>query len=260
MSDPFLPLRLQEAARLAAEWPGVDAAFLTTVGTDSRRLPGCAVRGADGPNFDGHDLSPPLARERGAARRWSAGRWLIRCRNCESRIPGWRWADWRRAWRSRFTGPLIALTGSNGKTTLKEMIAAILRRRGPVLATEGNLNNDIGVPLTLLRLRAEHAYAVIEMGANHPGEIAYLTGFGATRCGDHQQCRSLSSGRLRRCGRRSAGQGRDFSRTGLDRRRDHQPRRSVMPILGGSESGPADRRFRPGSAGGGQRQDAGPGE
>ena len=79
------------------------------------------------------------------------------------------------AWRSRFTGPLIALTGSNGKTTLKEMIAAILRRRGSTLATEGNLNNEIGVPLTLLRLTGEHAYAVIEMGANHPGEIAELT-------------------------------------------------------------------------------------
>ena len=80
------------------------------------------------------------------------------------------------SWRTRFTGPLIALTGSNGKTTLKEMLAAILRRRGSTLATEGNLNNDIGVPLTLLRLNAEHGYAVIEMGANHHGEIAYLTG------------------------------------------------------------------------------------
>jgi UDP-N-acetylmuramoyl-tripeptide--D-alanyl-D-alanine ligase len=69
----------------------------------------------------------------------------------------------------------VAVTGSNGKTTVKEMIAAILGRRGPVLATQGNLNNEIGVPLTLARLSREHQGAVIEMGANHAGEIAYLT-------------------------------------------------------------------------------------
>jgi UDP-N-acetylmuramoyl-tripeptide--D-alanyl-D-alanine ligase len=81
-------------------------------------------------------------------------------------------------WRSRFAMPLAALTGSNGKTTVKEMVAAILaghcKDRGAVLATEGNLNNDIGMPLTLLRLRERHRYAVIEMGMNHAGEIDYL--------------------------------------------------------------------------------------
>jgi len=80
------------------------------------------------------------------------------------------------AWRAHYAVPMAAVTGSNGKTTTKEMIAAILSRRGAVLATRGNLNNDIGVPLTLLRLRDEHRFAVIEMGANHAGEIAYLTG------------------------------------------------------------------------------------
>ena len=83
------------------------------------------------------------------------------------------------SWRLRFALPLIALTGSNGKTTVKEMIAAVLRRacagQDQVLATKGNLNNDIGVPLTLLGLRAPHRYAVIEMGMNHAGEIRYLT-------------------------------------------------------------------------------------
>jgi UDP-N-acetylmuramoyl-tripeptide--D-alanyl-D-alanine ligase len=69
----------------------------------------------------------------------------------------------------------VGITGSNGKTTVKEMTAAILGRRGPALVTRGNLNNDIGVPLTLARLGLEHGTAVIEMGANHPGEIAYLT-------------------------------------------------------------------------------------
>ena len=79
-----------------------------------------------------------------------------------------------RHWRERCAARVVAITGSNGKTTLKEMTAAILARRGPVLATRGNLNNDIGLPLTLLRLRDE-PFAVVEMGANHPGEIDYLT-------------------------------------------------------------------------------------
>ncbi len=83
------------------------------------------------------------------------------------------------ACRAELAIPVLAVTGSNGKTTVKEMLAAILARRGAVLATRGNLNNDIGVPLTLLRLRPEHRYAVIEMGANHPGEIAYVAGLTA---------------------------------------------------------------------------------
>lgn len=79
------------------------------------------------------------------------------------------------AWRAQQSLPVVAVTGSNGKTTTKQMLAAILATRGPVLATAGNLNNHIGVPLTLLGLRAEHRSAVIEMGANHAGEIALLT-------------------------------------------------------------------------------------
>lgn len=82
------------------------------------------------------------------------------------------------AWRQRFDLPLIGLTGSNGKTTVKEMLSAILGVKGEVLATLGNLNNDLGVPLTLLRLRKTHDYAVIEMGANHFDEIAFLTDIG----------------------------------------------------------------------------------
>jgi UDP-N-acetylmuramoyl-tripeptide--D-alanyl-D-alanine ligase len=80
-------------------------------------------------------------------------------------------------WRERFTLPLIAVTGSNGKTTVTQMIAAILRAWKPdeTLATQGNFNNDIGLPLTVLRLRPEHRVAVLELGMNHPGEIAYLS-------------------------------------------------------------------------------------
>jgi UDP-N-acetylmuramoyl-tripeptide--D-alanyl-D-alanine ligase len=79
-------------------------------------------------------------------------------------------------WRAQFTLPLIAVTGSNGKTTVTQMIASILRAHAgnDALSTQGNLNNDIGVPLTLFNLRAHHRIAVVELGMNHPGEIAYL--------------------------------------------------------------------------------------
>lgn len=77
------------------------------------------------------------------------------------------------AWRSKAPVSVVGVTGSNGKTTVKEMVAAILSVNANTLFTKGNLNNDIGVPLTLLRLNEQHRYAVIEMGANHPGEIEY---------------------------------------------------------------------------------------
>ena len=77
--------------------------------------------------------------------------------------------------REQYQGSLIAVTGSNGKTTTKEIIKAILRQKGPALATIGNLNNEIGVPLTLLDFDGTQQYAVVEMGANHQGEIAYCT-------------------------------------------------------------------------------------
>jgi len=82
-------------------------------------------------------------------------------------------------WRGQFKFPVVGITGSNGKTTVKEMLTAILRERSGsddgVLSTQGNFNNDIGMPLTLLKLRAQHRFAVIEMGMNHRGEIDYLT-------------------------------------------------------------------------------------
>ncbi len=127
-----------------------------------------------GPRFDAHELLPaqpdlPVAG-------------LVVERPVDHPAPQIVVDDTRRAlgrlaaaWRQRCPARVIALTGSNGKTTVKEMLAAIFSRVGPTLATVGNLNNDIGVPLTLLRLRPEHDWAVIEMGANHPGEIAWLT-------------------------------------------------------------------------------------
>ena len=79
-----------------------------------------------------------------------------------------------RDWRREFNGIVIGITGSNGKTTVKEMTGAIMSQLGPCLVTQGNLNNHIGVPLTLCRLESMQRCAVIEMGANHPGEIAHL--------------------------------------------------------------------------------------
>ena len=81
------------------------------------------------------------------------------------------------AWRAQFSYPIVGVAGSNAKTTVKEMIAAILERSGSTLSTRGNLNNHIGVPLTLYRLEPAHRHAVIEIGANHPGEVAALVAF-----------------------------------------------------------------------------------
>lgn len=126
-----------------------------------------------GERFDAHDFVPQVAGKASAA---LVAHWV------DADIPQVEVDDVRlalgrlaAAWRKQFNKPLIGLTGSNGKTTLKEMLTAILSLQGRTLATAGNLNNDLGMPLTLLRLRAEDAFAVIEMGANHFGEIDYLT-------------------------------------------------------------------------------------
>jgi UDP-N-acetylmuramoyl-tripeptide--D-alanyl-D-alanine ligase len=87
------------------------------------------------------------------------------------------------AWRTRFAGRVIGVTGSNGKTTTKDLLACLLGAAGPVLATRGNLNNELGLPLTLLGLRSAHARAVIEMGASRPGDIARLAALAAPHVG-----------------------------------------------------------------------------
>lgn len=147
------------------------------VSTDTRTLNvGQLFFALNGPNFDGHDVLAQ-ARDRGAVA-------AVVSRQVDDVLPQLLVSDTRLAlgqlagaWRQQFKGKLIALTGSNGKTTVKEMLASILACKGEVLATAGNFNNDIGMPLTLLRLRPEqHQFAVIEMGANHRGEIAYLSG------------------------------------------------------------------------------------
>ena len=157
---------------------GSGAERFTGISTDSRSVrPGDLYIALRGDRFDGHAFID-AAIDAGAAAV------LTEVFPEHVRVPTLWVPDTRRAlgalaggWRRRFECPLIAVTGSNGKTTAKEMIAAILVAHlgaEAAFATRGNFNNDIGVPLTLLRLRDEDRYAVIEMGANHSGEIAAL--------------------------------------------------------------------------------------
>ena len=151
------------------------------VHTDTRTLrPGDLFVALKGERFDAAAFLPDAAKQGAVAALCdaSAEESLL-----ESGLPGVLVPDARRAlgelahaWRRRFDGPLIAVTGSNGKTTVTQMIASILCawQGDAALATQGNFNNDIGVPLTLLRLRPEHKVAVVELGMNHPGEIAQL--------------------------------------------------------------------------------------
>ncbi|MBT6274263.1 MAG: UDP-N-acetylmuramoyl-tripeptide--D-alanyl-D-alanine ligase, partial [Chromatiales bacterium] len=91
-------------------------------------------------------------------------------------------------WRERFDIPVLGITGSNGKTTVKNMLAAIVGRRAAVMSTPGNFNNEIGLPLTLMTLGEEHRYAVVELGANHLGEIAHLAAMAGPQVGVITQC------------------------------------------------------------------------
>jgi UDP-N-acetylmuramoyl-tripeptide--D-alanyl-D-alanine ligase len=173
-------MHLSEAARmLGVPFDGADADVLR-VSTDSRTIqPGDLFIALRGEKFDGGAFAAQALRQ-GAVGvvldHTQAPDIASALRVDDTRLALGRLAA---AWRQRFTLPLVAITGSNGKTTVKEMLAAILRvEAGPdaaVLNTEGNLNNDIGLPLMLLRLRDRHQFAVLEMGMNHAGEIAYLT-------------------------------------------------------------------------------------
>ncbi len=167
-------LRLSElSVPLQARLRGADLS-ITGVTTDSRRVaPGDLFVALQGERFDGHDFLQAVA-EAGAVA-------AVVSRDVDTPLALLQVADTQRALgqlgafnRSLFSAPLIAITGSAGKTTAKNLIAAVLSRRGPVLATQGNLNNEIGVPLTLLQLAPEHVFAVIEMGACRQGDVAWL--------------------------------------------------------------------------------------
>jgi len=175
--EPMMSLR-EAATAIGARVIGEDVRF-GSVSTDSRTLKrGALFVALSGERFDGHRFIG-AAKERGAAaaivQEPGASRGELPFLVVESS----RFALGRLAahWRGRFDIPLVAVAGSNGKTTVKEMIAAILRAHfgePHTLANEGNLNNDIGLPLTLLKLRGDHQAAVVELGMNHPGETATL--------------------------------------------------------------------------------------
>ena len=161
---------------------GRDSAF-TNVTSDSRACAAgelfVALRGA---RFDGHDFVAAAA-ERGVSG-------AVVERYLDVAIPQILVSDVLNAlqaaaaqWRRNFNCPVVGVAGSNGKTTTKEMVAAILSQRGPCLATRGTLNNHIGVPMTLLGLTEQHRSAVIEIGANHPGEVAALTAMASPSIG-----------------------------------------------------------------------------
>lgn len=152
-----------------------------SVSIDSRAIkPGQLYVAIKGPRFDGNDFIAE-AEQAGAiasivlptAQATKAHIVVNDTRLALAQLAG----AWRNAWASSAANPpaVVGVTGSNGKTTVKEMVAAVLSVKDEVLFTQGNLNNDIGVPLTLLRLDGQHRYAVIEMGANHAGEIAYTS-------------------------------------------------------------------------------------
>ncbi len=161
------------AQALAARMVSTDCRF-DGVSIDSRNIkPGQLFVALAGPRFDGHDYLNDVA-AKGAVGA------LVQREVADSTLPQLLVADTRLALgqlgalnRAAFDKPVAAVTGSSGKTTVKELLAGILRTRGPVLATRGNLNNDFGAPLTLLELAAEHTAAVIELGASRIGEIAY---------------------------------------------------------------------------------------
>lgn len=168
-----MKLSLSETARIVkGRMVGPDLGF-SSVSIDTRSMrQGDLFVAIAGQKFDAHDFLETAANQGAVA--------AILARETVIDLPKITVGDTRialgdlaREWRKRCAVPVIGVTGSNGKTTVKEMVAAILAVEGEVLYTRGNLNNDIGVPLTLLGLNEQHRYAVIEMGANHAGEIAY---------------------------------------------------------------------------------------
>ncbi|MHB2249710.1 UDP-N-acetylmuramoyl-tripeptide--D-alanyl-D-alanine ligase [Pseudomonas fitomaticsae] len=170
-------LKLSELTNaLDARLISADASF-DGVSIDSRAIKaGQLFIALTGPRFDGHDYLNEVAAKGAVAA-------LVEHEVADSTLPQLLVKDTRQALgqlgalnRAAFAKPVAAVTGSSGKTTVKEMLASILRTRGSVHATRGNLNNDLGVPLTLLELAPEHSAAVIELGASRLGEIAYTVG------------------------------------------------------------------------------------
>lgn len=171
----MITLTLQQLAEITdGELYGSDGA-VAEVTTDTRKATaGSLFIAIKGERFDAHDFVADAVTA-GCSGLLVSKRLPVEVSQvvvADTRIALGQLAAWV---RQRSDARIVALTGSSGKTSVKEMTAAILRQCGETLYTAGNLNNDIGVPLTLLRLKPQHQYAVIELGANHQGEIAYTT-------------------------------------------------------------------------------------
>lgn len=133
-----------------------------TVTTDSRKItPGCIFVALKGEHFDGNDYVDQAVKD--------GAEYVIKGDNALAELQ-----DLARAWRRELNIPIIAITGTNGKTTTKELTAAVLKTKYNIHYTQGNYNNSLGVPLTLCQLTKEHQLAIVEMGASHPGDIKEL--------------------------------------------------------------------------------------
>ncbi|TWO72516.1 UDP-N-acetylmuramoyl-tripeptide--D-alanyl-D-alanine ligase [Caenimonas sedimenti] len=169
----------EAAAWLGGRLVGDGGLAVQRVHSDTRTLaPGDLFVALKGERFDANDFIADAQSKGAAAALAHPGRIPAGFHGIEVDDSKAALGQLAHAWRQQFQLPLVAVTGSNGKTTVTQMVAAILRAWQPDahLATVGNLNNDIGLPLTLLRLRAAHRVAVLELGMNHPGEIGYLAG------------------------------------------------------------------------------------
>ena len=174
--DSLQYYNLSSVARvLGSTLSGDDDVFIG-VSTDTRTLKsGELFLALVGPNFDGHEHLKEASDKGAVAAVVSQELSDLSLTQIKVEDTRLALANMAKARRNAFGGQVIGLTGSNGKTTVKELIAAILKRKGKVLATQGNFNNDIGLPLTLLNIENDEAFAVIEMGANHHGEIEFLS-------------------------------------------------------------------------------------
>ena len=183
-----IEMMLSEAAnKLSASLIGNDNLFKGCVTDSRKKLENTLFIALKGEHFDGHDYIADVSKKGANA--------VMVTREVETDLPQILVKDTKKAmgqlaavWRDKFSIPVIGITGSNGKTTVKEMLALILQQNARVLSTQGNYNNDIGLPLTLFELNEEHEYTVLEMGANHSGEIQYLTSIAKPNVAVITQC------------------------------------------------------------------------
>ena len=179
----MIHMSLSHAAHILGCEPLQSDIAFTGITSDSRKVrPGMLFAALPGENFDGHDYIQQ-AMELGAVA-------ALVCRKVDTGLSVLKVEDVLVAmgvlagyWRGQCRARVVGITGSNGKTTVKEMVASVLRQVGSVLATKGNYNNELGLPLTLFQLNKSDDFAILEMGASNPGDIAYLAGIARPQIG-----------------------------------------------------------------------------